>query len=252
VKGIFMSLTRVSASAGRVIDLSSLNASSTHSTPVSGDAFFTTESGSSLTQGMRSFGRLWDPICYIGTDILPTATWTAKGESKGVAISSVDVTRNGETLPAYRGVMSGVTGISVDQFRKAVMDIQGYKGGLKYVEDIRVQSDGAYYQYLDFGWGIKRHNVLTLKEEAAGAGIVRISWAKKKISDYSSLTEVAGNAVECPVNEGYWEFDSNKGTITQVVLCKTGGSIPSSMANAATSDALPGNISGMLAYTKKH
>jgi hypothetical protein len=200
--------------------------------------------------------------------------WTEKTTKRSTTIYEKTVQRNvnGQRLDlqVYQGVRTGVTDLTTDQFLRAARDVESYVGNIDYVKESFIlsrQSDEIiYYNFLNFGFGIKRHFVNRMVTEKSMDGVVRVSWEEvplntvladesypKDVLDKIRSIQAEYDPLEADVNEGYYEYDANAGTVSQVILNYShGATIPSWAINSATSSALPNNISQMIDFAKTY
>lgn len=243
--------------------------SNLNSQDIAGDFYVRSESSSDLLTNEHSrntMGRNFrsEPTLYIARDIgVDSSGWTHNNTSKGVKIYKKYVSRNinGEdkSLTVFKGFLQNVSGVSIEQFKTAVMDVKNYKGNIDYVQDIKVLNQSTdsvtYYQTLDFdvlGLSI-RHAVLTIKVEEETTDKIRISFNQKEpVSTYKSQlgSLYSDKYVETGATEGYWEYDKATGTVTYVLLTEPGGSVSAGLTNMGTNISLPKTVTGMVDYAK--
>lgn len=196
----------------------------------------------------------------VGGD-LKSGGWSGAHTVSGVVIEEKTV----DGLTAFRATLNGLS-TPPEKIVKAILDVKGYVGNVKYVKSIKVFSplnNGrvVYGQYLNLGAAVVLANRLSTLELAL------TSWSDDEVicewnlacddgscdatkQTWIDATKEAGDSwatlepVYTPRNEGRWIYKKQAdGTwsLTQELLVNAGGTIK----QGSTEGAMAGNVSGM-------
>lgn len=157
------------------------------------------------------------------------------------------------------------TSVSGDKLLEVSMDVPGSprwsSAGVTEAEVLgQTPTTMDYYQYLDVpGWTLSADRFWFLAGTVDnGQGMWSFSWTHLNQGGpyntrWKQVKEAHPDAVEPPINVGGWIF-RREGAQTRIeyfICSDTGGSIPTSVQNAATTRTLPDTVGDLVKEAKK-
>lgn len=208
--------------------------------------------------------------------VLPAAAGNpthAAAEAADWAVVTTAASKDAGEVTVWKSTVAGVecfrgtaaTDVPATKLLDVVADVEGAtrwsSAGVTEAKLLSRSGDRLeYYQYLDVpGWTMASDRYWFLQSTIERAG-PKLAFRWSPLAADSSFAaqrtefQVAhSDAVEPPVNIGGWYFEEadGKSAITYLVCTLPGGSIPSSIQNAATRKTLPDTVGDVVREARK-